>query len=300
MLTFRVPYGLAFNARIDSLKDPSTGQFMTPTFASGDIKCEQDDGSGFDTYDGVGTEVLNGTIPTLAVSAAETATLPTRYFQVIDQTNPKAWLDFEFKVITINSHLAAEPNGCLWAGFLQAKSASGGTLGATAPANTSLRGCRIIVTRSDNAADIGRNGTINDAYDGGASLVFALERNWPLALAGTATAIWVEIYPDIGALVTAQAAAAAALAAYSAPTLAQVTSEIESALATATRAELAGVPAANASLAAKITWLTMMARNAIAQDNDTQQVHNDAGDVVAEAATTRVGSTFRREQFEDA
>lgn len=300
MLTFRAPYGLALNARIDSLKDPSTGQFMTPVFAAGDIKAEQDDGVGFDNYDGVGTEVLNGTIPTLAVSAAETSVLPTRYFQVIDQTVPKAWLDYEFKVVTINSHLAAEPNGCLWAGFLQAVAAGTATLGSTAPANTSLRGCTVIVTRSGVAADVGAIARIGAAgYDGNVSFVATLEANWSRTPTGTASTIWVEVYPDLDLAARAQVAAAAALTAYDVATVADIGVEVEAILAAA-RSELAGVPAANASLTAKITWLAMMARNAIAQDNDNQEVHNDAGDVIAEAATTRVGSTFRREKFGDA
>ena len=55
-----------------------------------------------------------------------------------------------------------------------------------------------------------------------------------------------------------------------------VKAEVVDALATDTYAESAGVPAATASLSAKIQWLATLARNKITQTATTQTLRNDA------------------------
>lgn len=55
-----------------------------------------------------------------------------------------------------------------------------------------------------------------------------------------------------------------------------VNAEVVDALATDTYAESASVPAATASLAAKIQWLATLARNKITQTSTTQTLRNDA------------------------
>lgn len=80
---------------------------------------------------------------------------------------------------------------------------------------------------------------------------------------------------------------------------ASVNAEVVDALATDTYAELALVPAANASLADKIRWLFLLAKNKITQTATTQTVLDDAKTgTVATAAVSDDGTTFTRDEFE--
>lgn len=78
---------------------------------------------------------------------------------------------------------------------------------------------------------------------------------------------------------------------------AQVNAEVVDALATDTYAESSGVPAATASLAAKIQWLATLARNKITQTSTTQTVRNDAdsADVATSTHSDSAGTYTRGE-----
>ena len=81
------------------------------------------------------------------------------------------------------------------------------------------------------------------------------------------------------------------------PTTAEVKAQVVAALATDTYAE-GGVPAATATLANKLGWLFVLARNEIRQTSTTQSVRNDAN--LADLATAAVaddGTTFTRSEF---
>lgn len=79
---------------------------------------------------------------------------------------------------------------------------------------------------------------------------------------------------------------------------AEVNAEVDTALATTTYAEHAGVPAATASLEEKITWLYMLARNKLIQTSALATLRNDTdtGDV-ATAGTTDNGTTATRDEW---
>lgn len=80
-----------------------------------------------------------------------------------------------------------------------------------------------------------------------------------------------------------------------------IKSAIEELLSTSTRAELSGVPSANASLAEKLTWLAMLARNKRTQDASEEVVFADnASTAIATSAKTKLGEVFTRGEFEDA
>ncbi len=79
---------------------------------------------------------------------------------------------------------------------------------------------------------------------------------------------------------------------------AEVNAEIVDALDTDTYAELAGVPAATSTLADKINWLFLLARNKLTQTATTQLVRNDADagtvgtSTVSDDATTAIRGEF--------
>ena len=65
-----------------------------------------------------------------------------------------------------------------------------------------------------------------------------------------------------------------------------------------TFAESAGVPAATATLVAKIGWLATLARNKVTQDATTQTLRNDAdGADVAASAISDDGTDFVKNEW---
>lgn len=90
----------------------------------------------------------------------------------------------------------------------------------------------------------------------------------------------------------------ATLAALNDLSAAEVNAEVVDALATDTYAESSGVPAATASLAAKIQWLATLARNKITQTGTTQTLRNDADSGnIATAAVSDDGTTTTRAEW---
>lgn len=97
------------------------------------------------------------------------------------------------------------------------------------------------------------------------------------------------ILEDTGTTLPAQIAALNNLSA------AQVNAEVVDVLATDTAAELAAVPAANASLKAKITFLAMLARNKLTQTSTQSKLYADDGTTQVGAATVSDdGTTYTR------
>ena len=81
-------------------------------------------------------------------------------------------------------------------------------------------------------------------------------------------------------------------------TAAAVNAEVVDALATDTYVESAGVVAATATLAAKISWLATLARNKITQTATTQALRNDADAAnIATAAVSDDGTTATRAEW---
>ena len=79
---------------------------------------------------------------------------------------------------------------------------------------------------------------------------------------------------------------------------AQVNAEVVDAIATDARSEPGSVPAANASMAAKVDWLFALARNKITQTSSTQTLRNDADSgSIATASVSDDGTTFTRGEF---
>lgn len=79
---------------------------------------------------------------------------------------------------------------------------------------------------------------------------------------------------------------------------AAVNAEVLDVLNTDTFAEPASVPAATASLVAKIGWLAALARNKITQTATTQTLRNDAdGADIATSAVSDDGTTFTRAEW---
>lgn len=80
--------------------------------------------------------------------------------------------------------------------------------------------------------------------------------------------------------------------------LAAIKAELEAVMATTTRAELAGVPAANAPLADKIAWITLLIRNKRTQDDDTETVYAADGTTpVATSTKTVAAGTLTRSEY---
>ena len=97
------------------------------------------------------------------------------------------------------------------------------------------------------------------------------------------------ILEDTGTTLPAQIAALNNLSA------SQVNAEVVDVLATDTAAELAAVPAANASLKAKITFLAMLARNKLTQTSTQSKLYADDGTTQVGAATVSDdGTTYTR------
>jgi hypothetical protein len=93
-------------------------------------------------------------------------------------------------------------------------------------------------------------------------------------------------------------ATAASIAALNDLSAAEVNAEVVDALATDTYAEPGSVPAATASLAAKIGWLQMLARNKVTQTATAQKVYADDGSTEeASAAVSDNGTTFERAEW---
>lgn len=90
----------------------------------------------------------------------------------------------------------------------------------------------------------------------------------------------------------------AAISSRSTVTTAQVNTEVVDALATDTYAEPASVPAATASLAAKVGWLFALARNKLTQTATTQTLRNDADTGnIATSAHSDDGTTHTRGEW---
>ena len=86
--------------------------------------------------------------------------------------------------------------------------------------------------------------------------------------------------------------------ALAADALAEIKAQIVAALNTDTYAESAAVPAATATLVAKIAWLATLARNKITQTATTQLVRNDAdGATVGTSTVSDDGTTTTRGKF---
>lgn len=93
-------------------------------------------------------------------------------------------------------------------------------------------------------------------------------------------------------------ATAASIAALNDLSAAEVNAEMVDALDTDAYAELGAVPAANASLADKITWLAMLARNKITQTATTQTLRNDADSGnVGTSTVSDNGTTFTKGEW---
>jgi hypothetical protein len=104
-----------------------------------------------------------------------------------------------------------------------------------------------------------------------------------------------DLLPNAGAL--SSLATAASIAALNNVSTANLASAIETALA-ASRTELGGVPAASASLVAKIEWLFMMLANPMAQTATLQTLRNRADSAdVATAVAADDGTTTTRGAF---
>ena len=119
------------------------------------------------------------------------------------------------------------------------------------------------------------------------------------SISSRASQVSVDDVPTNAELATALAAAddavLAAIAALNNLSAAQVNAEVVDAINVDTYAEPGSVPAATASLMAKINWLQALARNKVMQNATTQTLRNngDSGDIGA-AAVSDDGTTFTR------
>lgn len=79
---------------------------------------------------------------------------------------------------------------------------------------------------------------------------------------------------------------------------AEVNAEVLDVLTVDTFAELGAVPSATSTMADKLNWLFLMARNKITQTSTTQTIRDDAdsGDV-ATASVSDDGTTFTRDEY---
>ena len=105
---------------------------------------------------------------------------------------------------------------------------------------------------------------------------------------------------DTATLLTAASIATDAIDAdaLAADALAEIKAQIVAALNSDTYAESSAVPAATATLVAKIAWLATLARNKITQTATTQLVRNDAdGATVGTSTVSDDGTTFTRGKF---
>lgn len=80
-------------------------------------------------------------------------------------------------------------------------------------------------------------------------------------------------------------------------TPAQVATQVDGVLNTNTKAELAGVPAANASLGDKLTFMEMKIRNAETQTATQATIADTSGAVIGTAAVSDDGTTFTKGKY---
>lgn len=81
-------------------------------------------------------------------------------------------------------------------------------------------------------------------------------------------------------------------------TAAQVNAEVVDALSVDTYVEPSAVPAATASIASKLGWIQLLARNKVIQNNVSQAVRNDADSLtVATSTFTDDGTTATRDEW---
>lgn len=209
MKTFKIPYGAAISLVIGSLR-ADTGLFVTPTFVSGDVTVQQDDGTGFETADDP-TPGLDGTNIILDISAAE-ASPPAilngrRIFIFKDQDGP-VWLDEEVMIVTTDHHLAAEPNGVFWKGLGSASNQGASSIALVSDAVVRA-GYFFIVTAGTGA---GQAGYVS-SYSAANPYIVTPVANLDTVLDGTSV---IAFYVDRPAWLTstqAQAAAASAITA---------------------------------------------------------------------------------------
>jgi hypothetical protein len=119
--------------------------------------------------------------------------------------------------------------------------------------------------------------------------------------AGLATAAAVADVPTNteldAALADADDAVLAAVAALNNLSPAQVNAQVLDVLATDTFAELSATPGATPTLATILMWLYMKARNELDNDGSIQQVKQDDGTVISEAAVSVSGGTATRGKY---
>ncbi len=135
----------------------------------------------------------------------------------------------------------------------------------------------------------------------GATLA-TLQANYAPAVAGDAMTLTSAYDP---AKTAAQAGDAMTLAndavsaaALAADALAEIKAELEAVLSNTSRAELASVPASNASLTDKINWGFTLLRNRRAQTNTTETVYADDGATpIATSTKTDDGTTYTRGEY---
>lgn len=78
---------------------------------------------------------------------------------------------------------------------------------------------------------------------------------------------------------------------------AEVNAEVNDVINVDAKAELAGVPAANASLGDKLTFMEMKLRNEETNDGSDITISNDAGAVIATAPVSDNGTTFVKGEY---
>lgn len=78
---------------------------------------------------------------------------------------------------------------------------------------------------------------------------------------------------------------------------AEVNAEVNDVINVDAKAELAGVPAANASLGDKITFMQMKIRNEETNDGSDVTISNDAGAVIATAPVSDAAGTFTKGEY---
>lgn len=80
-------------------------------------------------------------------------------------------------------------------------------------------------------------------------------------------------------------------------TPAQVNTQVDAVINVAAKAELTGVPAANASLGDKIAFIQMKIRNEEVQDGSTQTITDSSGATIGTAPTSDAAGTFTKGKY---
>jgi hypothetical protein len=131
-----------------------------------------------------------------------------------------------------------------------------------------------------------------------------LSGNWTVTATGTTTLVRDTITTDVSSILvdTAEIGTAGVgltdVGGMSTAMKSEVNAEVVDVIRTDTLAELAGVPAATATLADKVNWLYMLARNKGEQIATTKTLYAD--DTTTPVATSTVsddGTTFTREEY---